>query len=679
MSNIPKILEDMYLKNLKFFKKQNPKIHHVISNTTPDHSNIIISDEGKIDLKYNGRTIYGGDAIQFVQDEVAEFNEIYKDKIRVNSVHAPSPGVYSAPRFFHKHLNETITKLFDAAEAVHTNVIHTTDKHDFAIIMGIGLGLHITELLEHTNIQNLLILETDHELLTLSCFFTDWEYIYEKQNTKGKKSITLLLLDSYDLNIEQGSLWNELIKRAPHFPYNTVFYNHGRHDKYGKIIRKVSEDIKMFLSLWGFYDDESNQLNHVLHNINNDVKLIPKKSDFNWSKPVIICGSAPSLDNRINQLKSIRNDCILISAGSSIDALVKYGLTPDFHIELESDYLVYTMLKNVGEDITKNITLICAIQCSPLLRDLFKDSYLFVKDSLSIGGAFEEHIDKLREPTPTCVNAAISFAFHYSAKSIYLFGTDFGFYDKNKHHSIKSVYHDEHENHEKEIKNVQDLTNKMMSENFEQPGYDGPCLTTSTYYATKRRIDMLIQFCLRQYQFNLYNCSDGLIIDHAIHVKSDTVISVTKNDDTRVTEISKFKSLSRSTNKDMQEKIKQALYPAITNLCLIFHNHVKNMENNIEDLSATCWALSNYVNTTFQEKNGNIMYFIRGTIWHYTLAGYSIAYACEPKDQEKIISLWKERFLDLLESLPNDLLKNLKKERTSYDLDEQLTKTIREE
>ena len=61
MSKIPKILEDMYLKNLAFFKDQNPQIHNVISNTTPDHSKIIINDEGAIDLNYNGRRIYCGD------------------------------------------------------------------------------------------------------------------------------------------------------------------------------------------------------------------------------------------------------------------------------------------------------------------------------------------------------------------------------------------------------------------------------------------------------------------------------------------------------------------------------------------------------------------------------------------------------------------------------------------
>ncbi len=675
MSNIPKILEDKYLKNLRFFKNQNPQIHQVLSNTTPDHTKIIITDDGKVDLTYNGRNIYGGDAISYAEDEVKEFNGMYKSDKRISAIKAIAPGIYTAPHFFHKHLDETVTQMYQTAGTIKANVIHTENRHDFLIIMGIGLGLHITELLENTNVQNILILETDHELLALSCFFTDWEDVYEKQSTSKNKSISLVLVDKQSFDTEHGSLWNELIKRAPHFPYNTVFYNHGRHDKYGEILRKVTTDIRMFISLWGFYDDEVNQLNHIMHNINNKIKLIPRKKDFIWNKPVIVCGSGPSLDGRVDQLKSIRNNCILISAGSSIDVLLNNNLIPDYHVELESDYLVYNMLKNLDSKKCKKITLICAIQCSPLLTELFMDSYAFIKDSLAIGGALEKTEDKLKDPTPTCVNAAISFAFHYKAQEIFLFGTDFGFYNINEHHSKESIYHSEDDSGEG-VKDLQENTHKMMNENFIQPGYKGDCLTTGTYYATKRRLDMLINFNIRQYKFNLSNCSDGLIIDKSNHIDQDSDIEFGSS--IKFINKHEFENKSRLTNDDMKIRIEETLYPPIKDLCITFHNHISQMDNDIEVFSATCWALSNYINTTFQNKYGVLMYFIRGTVWHYTLSGYSVAYACEPSKQEEVIGLWKERFLKFLELLPKDLLENLKKDRSSMASDDRLRKTIRE-
>ena len=682
MSKIPKILEETYLKNLDFFKKQNPQIYNVISNITPDHSKIIINDEGKIDLTYNGRNIYGGDAIEYVEKEVEEFNSLYQSGKRITTLKSTPPGAYSSPRFFHNHLNQTIIEMYKSAEEVFPSVIHTKNgKHDFLVMMGIGLGLQISEILDRIEIQNLLILETDFELLALSCFFTNWEDIYKKQSVKKNKSITLVLLDNQIMHNEQSGLWNELIKRAPHFPYNTIFYNHGRHDKYGEIIKKINEDLKMYLSLWGFYDDESNQLNHILHNIENNIKLIPEKLDFKWNKPVIICGSGPSLDDHIEQLKKIRNKCVLISSGTSIKSILNYGLTPDFHIEIESDYEVYTVLKEIDKEITKKISLICAIQCSPFISELFKDTYAFIKDSLSIGDILENDINKLKEPTPTCVNAALSLALHYSAKEIFLFGTDFGFYKKESHHSKKSIYFESNENESTAIKDIKTIANSMMQDNFSRLGYKGDCLTTPTYYTTKRRIDMLIKLNKQIYDFKIFNCSDGLIIEDSKYISSNTNIDIKKENNkeqeyNNITEYFKEKSRSIKTEKNIE--IKNYIYPAILELFATYHEYISNMKTDIDTFSSVCWAISNHVNTSFKNKNGNLMYFIRGTLWHYCFSGYSTAYSCKKENQKYVIETWKKRFLEFLEDLPKDLLKNIEKDRTSKESIDDLKKTIRE-
>lgn len=60
------------------------------------------------------------------------------------------------------------------------------------------------------------------------------------------------------------------------------------------------------------------------------------------------------------------------------------------------------------------------------------------------------------------------------------------------------------------------------------------------------------------------------------------------------------------------------------------------------------------------------------------ISGYSIAYACEPCKQEAVISIWKDRFIDLLERLPKDLLNSIDKERGSIDEDPNLKRTIKE-
>jgi len=671
MNKLPKILQDLYSKNLEFFRVQNPSIFNVIKNITPDHSSIVISDSGKIDLVYKGRSIYGGDAIEYVEGEVKKFNKIYEDKKRATSINAVYPGLYNGPRFFHTHLNQTITDLYDASEAIYPNALHTNNRHDFLIVMGIGLGLHISELLDRTNIQNILILETDFELLALSCYCTDWESVYQKQDPKNKKSITLTLVNQNNLQNEQGSLWNELIKRAPHFPFNTVYYNHGGHDKYGDFIRNINKDITMFMSLWGFYDDETNQLNHILHNIKN-IKLIPSSDSFKWKKPIIICGSAPSLDTRIEQLKAIREHCILLSAGTSLPALLGNGLTPDYHIEIESDYGVYHSINAIEDKASlKEITLICALQCSPYITPFFKESFAFVKDSMSIGDLIESKNNKLENPTPTCVNAALALTFHFKSEEIYLFGTDFGFYHRDNHHSKHSIYNKE----DADTEEIRTANNNNMDKHFSSEGYSGECYTTDLFFTTKRRLEVSIISFKNQYKFDIYNCSDGLIISDTKHIEKDSKITLKtyKGDD------NDFRSHTRKLTLDMQEVMMTGLYEPVKELCDILIKNLENMNPDIETLSAITWSISNYLNQSFSQNNGALLYFIRGTIWHYMTSGYSIAYACEPHNQEKVIDIWRTRFINFLTLLPNDLLKNINKDRSSMDDDSQLTKTIREE
>ncbi len=674
MSQIPKILQDMYLKNLKFFEKQNSQIHQVLSSTAPDHSNIIINENGLIDLNYKGKNIYNGDAIKYSEEEVAEFNSIHLGDKRMTPISAPRPNSYTAERFFHRHLNSTISKIHDKTSFKTLNCMYTENRHDFLIIAGIGLGLHITELLEKTEVQNLVILETDFELLTLSCFFTDWENLYDIQSPKKSKSITFLLLNEQEIVNEQGMLWNQLIKRAPHFPYNTIFYNHGRHNKYGKIIRKMQQDTPMYLNLWGFYDDETNQLNHILHNINNKIRLIPTRNSFMWSKQVIVCGSGPSLDTRINQLKEIRDDCILISAGTSLLALLKYDLTPDFHVELESDYNVYTLLENLPIEKLKKINLICALQCSPYITTLFKDSYAFIKDSMAIGDIIEDRENKLLDCTPTCVNAALSIALHYSAEKIYLFGTDFGFYDKKNHHSKNSIYNAT-EIKTTEIDSLKKETNDFMEETIAKEGYSGTCLTTGVYFTTKRRIEMLIGTYNTVKHQNIFNVSDGLIINYTTHIKSDEKILTINSE---VDDVFEFKQQSRSLNKNSIDKITNTIHPVMKELCDLLKSNLFNLQTNTKDLSALTWAISNYIDTTFKDKHGSLVYFIRGTLWHYMVSGYSLAYASEESDRSLTIEIWRDRFIDFLNKLPENLLSTLKKDRKSIFEDPQLTTTIKD-
>lgn len=676
MSNIPPVLEDLYLKNLEFFKTQNPKIYEVMTKVTPDNCKIIIEEGDQIDLVYKGRHIYGGNAIRYVEQEVQEFKKINQRQDTRLGFDIPKPGLYAVPRFYQRHVNKTVESMYEAAGELKLETLNKSGQFDFLVVMGIGLGLHISEILDRLDIQNLLILETEFEFIALSCFFTDWEEVYKKQSPKKGKSITIVAVDHSDIEVEHGSLWNELVKRAPHFPFNTVFYNHGRHPKYGEIIRKVSQDQRMYLSLWGYWDDEVSQLNNVIYNLEKtiqpDSKLIPKRNNFKWDKPIIICGSGPSLDARIDQIKSIRNNCVLISAGTSLLPLLKNNILPDFHIEMESDYSVYFSLANIEDkSILKRIHLITGIQSTPYITNMFKSASFFIKDSSASGSVFEEANDKLRDPTPTCVNAAFSFALHYQADEVFLFGTDFGFYRKEDNHSKHSIYNLDNEY----TKKINKRNTRNINNSFKSEGYFGDCYTTSIYFTTKRRIEMAIKLRSIHKPIKIYNGSDGLVINGSsrIEPESEITIEIFNNTDT----VSRFFENSREINEKLEKKVNNTIRESIKYLCDSLIPPLQKMDNDTRSLSKTCWAISNFVSEGFKQKYGDLNYFIRGSIWHYLLAGYSISLACPKEHQEAVINIWRTRFIDLLNQLPKRLDTVIKRKRGPED--PALRSTIRDE
>ncbi|NVK37119.1 MAG: DUF115 domain-containing protein [Gammaproteobacteria bacterium] len=676
MSNIPPVLEELYLKNLKYFKEKNPNIYEVMTKVTPDNCKITISDNGEVDLIYKGRHIYGGNAIKYVEDEVQEFNQINTAGVRRMAFQLPYPDLYTVPRFFQRHLKETVTAMYNEANEPLSNTLKHEGHYDLLVVMGIGLGLHISEVLDRLDVQNLLVLETDFEFISLSCFFTDWEDIYEIQSPTKGKSITIIAVNNNDPEVEQGSLWNELIKRAPHFPYNTVFYNHGRHKKYGDIIKKISEDQKMFLSLWGYWDDEVSQLNNITYNLEKIIQpnslLIPARNTFKWDKPVIICGSGPSLDKRIDQLRSIRDKCILISAGTSLLPLLRNGFKPDFHMEMESDYSVYYSLANIEDkSILKDIVLITGIQSTPSITNMFKSAHFFVKDSSATGGLFEKQEDKLRDPTPTCVNAAYSFALHYNADEVFLFGTDFGFYEKKENHSKDSIYNIKNEY----TKKINQRNNRNINNSFQSQGYFGDCFTTNIYFTTKRRIELSTKVKRYYHQFNLNNCSDGLIIDGSNRVDADTAINIEIFNEYDTLE--NFMSASRKIDINVKKVIHDRVIESIHDLANSIIPALKSMKCTTLETSKICWSISDFISAAFHKKYGDLNYFIRGSIWHYLLTGYSISYAVNPAVRENVIDIWRHRFINLLEQMPERLNDVINRERNSED--PSLRSTIRDE
>ena len=126
--------------------------------------------------------------------------------------------------------------------------------------------------------------------------------------------------------------------------------------------------------------------------------------------PVFIVGAGPSLDADLAVIRRWREQVLLVSCGTTLGILLKHGLRPDIHVELERGALVYDLLAAVEQEHGfAGITLLASTTVDPRLGELFDKCWFFFRAGLSPGGAAPRgSAGVLRGADPLCCNAAFS-------------------------------------------------------------------------------------------------------------------------------------------------------------------------------------------------------------------------------------------------------------------------------
>jgi len=133
--------------------------------------------------------------------------------------------------------------------------------------------------------------------------------------------------------------------------------------------------------------DELMMLKHTHLNIRHrNSRLLCKRRDIDDSDPFIIVGSGPSLDNSIDTIKLLQNDCHIISAGSSIGSLMDHGVEPDFHVHVErgedgeATEMYTRMLAANNRKTFQRIVGILPTSIEPTLLELYEYCLLYARE-----------------------------------------------------------------------------------------------------------------------------------------------------------------------------------------------------------------------------------------------------------------------------------------------------------
>ena len=365
----------------------------------------------------------------------------------------------------------------------------------FLVVLGLGLGFHLQELIDRTGAKVILIVEPHGEFLYHSLETVDWAEFITDNEERGCKFSFVTQSSTPDA---LRKITNHFTDYGSHFIDGAYVFVHYPSVTLLDIRDRLVESVQVLYSSRGFHEDELVMLTHSATNLalGNfrflDGKLRPERPE-----PAFIIGSGPSIDKSIEHIKRLRGRAVVFSCGTGLRVCLGNGIVPDFHCEIENGPGVHQVLSAVrGQFEFTGITLIAPFSVDPRVPKLFDETILFFRDSVSGSRILTDHANEIYLAVPTVTNCALRTALAMGFGTCYLFGVDCGTKDMSQQHSRQSVYF------HADMFKAEPRTD--MTHTFR--GNFGGVVKSNWILMFTR---MMITEVCRVYQPKVFNCSDG--------------------------------------------------------------------------------------------------------------------------------------------------------------------------
>lgn len=651
--NNPKTLEHLEeaqllrQKNIDFFKSHHPNIYERFHDYKLKNYQVSFNtDINQFDLLLNGKSIYNNRPVAEALEEVSDFEKNFAPGNRLNTIHPPFGG-YSYERYFHKC----------CAALIKESPFKATDYRGYSIpnflplviFNGVGAGYQVEKLIARKKIINCLIVEPVPDLFAASLYIVDWTSICRQFIDNPERNIHFILGPVEDEYHLYGYTMRYLYNHCPLYPLTTMFLNHKNLDIYRRVTQKINDDTFAFVSVWGWYDDEINQINNCIHNLHLKTPKIKANQNNLRDIPVFIIGAGPSLDERIEDLKRFKDKALIISCGTAIHPLYKHGIKPDIHFELESHLVTLTSLHELDDPgWVKSIPILGPAQLSPRLYQYFEKRAIYFKAESVTSFLFGDDQNSVARGTPTCTNGALAVFGKWAFKNIYLFGMDFGYRDIKVHHASGSIYYNS------DNKDIQADADVSKDATMTVKAVDGSEIKTKPIlYTAMRTAETTARAFSNISKF--HNCSNGAAMEDIDWIKSGTFpikpedfdgslkhqfLEIQFSENHNITDIDTIHSRLDIIDHNMKE---------VTNYIELEFNKI---ELNLYSMTTAINHISSFFEEKIKPKIPAFYFFMRGSLWHLFYIGYSHALCIE--DEEKLaiwIETWRTHTLDALHGM----------------------------
>jgi|GEM_PF-949442 hypothetical protein len=651
-------------KNLDYFKAHLPRIFQILENQMLIRAELIVTPGAKdVDMVVDGKSCYRGLAKEYSQDEALEFLKNNPPEKPMKTFAPQWPGRYTAERFATTRMRE-ILETSPVDPSTFQGYFRGSNFFPLIVFLGCGLGYHIETLVERSNILNAFIVERDPEKFALSLFTVDWARICSKFQRRGYAINFVIGFEADGVDMEE-LLWRHLKSAVPFYPFQTVYYNHLADVELARTAMAVGNDVVTLAAHWGDYDDQLIRLKNTEFNVRNGMTYVRNRKLAETGYPVVVVGSGPSIDHRIESLSACRDKVVVLSAGTGLRALVAAGIKPDLHIELDPGFFVYRAHRDLGEGVLSDVPLLAVNEVNPFVPEIFGKTRFYFKSENTIPALLGTADDTFAGCNPTCTNAALAISYRLGFRNIFLFGTDYGFEDPGYDHAGQSIWGAQADTDF--AKDLRARTREKKRDIFPVDAVNGgKVFTQNDYFSAKRSVENLLLNLERvSPDLRVYNCADGAEIQFTSWLSKDQFASAVDQ-------------CGRSGGNDLENRLDSLeadLAPdvfdeTLPNLAREFELESSRLSETVRkarlgggrDLALLANELRMMV-TQLVPRKGNsqitaeqlvMNQLLQGAMLKWVHAGLAHGLACEDgKLRREFLNNWRRQLLDFLNVLPS--------------------------
>ena len=554
----------------------------------------------------------------------------------------------------YQFVNDT-QKLLKEAEA-QENSSELPETIASLIMLGLGVGYQLERLLNEHTVEKLFICEPNPDFFYASLFAIDWRAIFEK--TQANDATIYLNVGGDGTDLFKGLI--EQFHVIGSYILNNTYIYQGYHNAFlNPAIAELRDQLQIVIAISENFDYTYYAIEHTKEGFRRNIPVLIKNPSSKLSYadkevPVFILGNGPSLDMSIEAIKEYRNQAIVISCGTALQALHRNGITPDFHAEVEKNRCTYDWAVLIGDlAFLKKITLISTNGIHPDTCELYKDVLIAFKEgesstvsALKVLG--KQHFELLQYSYPTVSNFVTNLFSVLGFNHIYLMGVDLGFADVNHHHSKSSGYYQD------DGKETFDYA-KGNNTSLIVPGNFRPRVNTKHEFKLScGLIEKVTQTKPKEQTF--YNCSDGARIGGTTPLPLDNLFIIATPHE-KNNAILKLKNAAYSTelNRNFIEKYEKKFSRKL------LLEEMQQLQNSVEEYSTTPDDISKLINAqkellfdSYQTGRSLLFYYIYGTV-NYANAVLTKLNSSATFENKKKLDLALKDWSKTIEKIKNQL------------------------